>query len=230
MAMSDEPTEAAGGRLRGAHEAGSSVRSDSRLRIGFDNPLPPFAWLEGGRPEGLLIDRVAAIVAASGFAADYVALPLERSEEALLAGEVDLLAFKAIVPHRLDSLAFSRPIQSTGAALFALRGSPVAGCGDPAACGGRAIATPRMGPLANLLVQRCPDCRVVLTEGYGESLQAVIDGAADAAALNVHVGAHWAHDVFPGRFAPPLSQFAHLELAVAVARGRGDWILERLVM
>ena len=200
------------------------------LRIGFDNPLPPFAWLEGGRPAGLLIDRVAAIVAASGFTADYVALPLERSEEALLAGEVDLLAFKAVVPHRLDSLAFSRPIQSTGAALFALRGSPVAGHGDLAACGGSSIATPRKGPLAQLLAQRCPDCRVVLTEGYGESLQAVVDGVAAAAALNVHVGAHWAQAEFPGRFAPPLSQFASLELAMAVARGRGDWILERLAV
>jgi hypothetical protein len=79
-------------------------------------------------------------------------------------------------------------------------------------------------------VQRCPDCSVITTEGYGESLQAVIDGVAAAAALNVHVGAHWAHAAFPGRFAPPPRQFASLELAMAAARGRGEWILDRLVV
>ncbi len=200
------------------------------LRIGFDDPLPPFAWLERGRPTGLLIDRVAAIVAASGCTAEFVALPLERSEEALLAGEVDLLAFKAVVSHRRDALAFSRPIQSTGAALFALRGTPVADHGDPAECAGQAIATPRRGPLAALLAQRCHGCTVVPTAGYGEALQAVVDGVAAAAALNVHVGAHWARTAFPGRFAPPAGQFADLELAIAAARGRGELILERLVV
>ncbi len=200
------------------------------LRIGFDDPFPPFAWLADGHPTGSLIERVAGIVAASGCTAEFVPLALERSEAALLAGEVDVLAFKAVVPERRTVLAFSSPIESTGAALFAPMGSPLAAHGDIARCAGLRIATPARGPLTALIGRLCPQAVVVPTEGYEESLQAVLAGDAHAAALNVHVGAHWAGSRFPGRFAAPGDVFAQLDLAMAAARGRGEPVLARLGM
>ena len=35
----------------------------SALRIGFDNPFEPFAWMEDGQAKGMLIDVVADILA-----------------------------------------------------------------------------------------------------------------------------------------------------------------------
>lgn len=188
------------------------------LRIGYDDPFPPFALSGPDGATGILIERVRALVTQAGLSCTFVPLPLDHAEAALLTGEVDALAFKAIVPERAATLAFSRPIMATGAALFALLDSPLAAHGDITRCAGECIATPRKGPLAQLVGAQCPQARVLLTEGYEASLRAVLDGAADAAALNVHAGAHWADTRFAGRFRTPLTTFARLEFAMAFAK------------
>jgi ABC-type amino acid transport substrate-binding protein len=198
------------------------------LRIGFDDPFAPFAWLDGGRPAGTLLERVAGLAVAGGCTAEFVALPIERSDEALRRGEVDLLAFKAVIPERREAFVFSRPLLSTGAALFAPAAAMLPGGGDVARCGGLRIATPAKGPLVAALGRACPDATVLPTDDYASALRAVLTGDADAAALNVHVGAHMARERFPGRFGEAGPTFARLELAMAGLRGRAEPIFERL--
>lgn len=54
---------------------------------------------------------------------------------------------------------------------------------------------------------------------YAESLEAVVTGAADVAALNFHVGCYLVNRDHPGRFNLPDGPFQTLLLALAVAKG-----------
>jgi len=184
------------------------------LKVGFDNPFRPFAWLEEGGPKGPLLARVAAILRAAGREFEFHPYELDANEPALVAGEVDLLAFKGITPQRSRVMAFSRPIFRSGAALFISPERTLAVHGDLARAGGRCVATPRRGPLAGLIAANYPGVRLLLTSGYDDALRAVAAGEADAAALNVHVGAWWVKQLGLGNLMPR-SPFLDIDLAIA---------------
>jgi polar amino acid transport system substrate-binding protein len=195
------------------------------LRIGFDNPFRPLAWSVDERPEGPLIEMAARVLEAARFKATFVPLALQHSLGALAAGDVDILAFKAVVPDREAEMLFTTPLMITGAALFrpASTVEPLGSEYSP-----RIVATPAKGPLVNLLAKRFPEARPLLTEDYPKALEAVIAGEADAAALNVHVGWHWAEALYPKRFARPQQVIEKLPLAMVVGKRSGAALRNRL--
>jgi ABC-type amino acid transport substrate-binding protein len=198
------------------------------LRIGFINGFPPFTFMAGDRPSGPVIDVVQAVLKLARYSPfSFEPLELDRAEDALLAGEVDALAFTAVISERRERLAFSRPLLATGAALFAPRGSPTATHGDIRLCSGLRVATPRAGPLPGAIRRHCAGALLVLTRSYQESFQYVVEGQADLAALNFHVGREIVEQ-FPGRFAEPAQSFEWMDMAIAVSRKRQDGLLASL--
>lgn len=191
----------------------------SVLRVGFDDPFKPLAWSGEKGPEGPLMQMAARVIETAGFKATFIPLALQHSLAALVAGDVEALAYKAVVPDRAADLLFTMPLMTTGAALFALSDVEV----PP-----RVLATPAKGPLASLLARHYPEARQILTDDYPGALHAVIAGQADAAALNVHVGWHWAEALYPNQFACPKRLIESLPLAMVVAKHRGAELRDRL--
>jgi ABC-type amino acid transport substrate-binding protein len=190
-------------------------RGIRRLRVGFDDPFRPLAWSEGGIARGPLPAVAAAVLAAAGHEWEFVPLRLEHSLAALAKGQVDALAFKAVVAQRHD-IRFTQPLMTTAAALFGEAPSPAT------------IATPRSGPLAGMLQKKFPQSALILTENYPDALAEVVAGRAQAAALNVHVGWHFAETLHPGRFARPQHLLEKLPLAMAVRKEVSQVSVERL--
>lgn len=200
----------------------------SVLRVGFDSPSQPFAYLEQGEPRGLLVDVAAAVLSEIGITPDWVALDPDESEIALLERRVDLLAFKAVASARRAVFAFSSPILATGAGLFVSPEATIASATDITRFGGRPIATTRRGSLSSMLTRRYPGLRQLLTATPEEALEVVASGRADAAVLDMETGAYWIAERFKGKVLMPIKPFLAFELAMATSRRRSDGLADRL--
>lgn len=118
----------------------------------------------------------------------------------------------------------------TGAAWFAARGGPWPSDSDllkPHEPPWRAV-TPATGPLVALIRERFPLVELRTCEDYDSALRYVIDGDADAAALNWHVGRRLCQESHPGQFQDPKSPFHAIPLVVATKAGDPGNILARL--
>jgi hypothetical protein len=78
--------------------------------------------------------------------------------------------------------------------------------------------TPSAGPLTDIISRTAPAVKLSLTTDYEQSLARVIDGSADAAALNYHAGAVSAARLHPGQITKPSAMFQEMVNAVAVPR------------
>ena len=189
------------------------------MRIGFDTPFEPFAWVDNGQPRGMLIDLVSAALDAAGQPHRFEPLALDRSEHALIHGDVDALAFKGITPERCAILAFSAPLIDSGAAVFTRPG--LVASDNLRDFAGHTLATPGKGPLAGAIESDYPEIRLLRVASYRESFEAVLAGRADLAALNFHVGMRMARRDYPGRFSLPDAPCLPVTLALA-ARVQGS--------
>ncbi len=194
------------------------------LRIGFHQPFEPFGFMEGERATGWLVELVSATLLHGAAAHRFVPLPIARAGEALLAGEVDALAYQGVTPARQAEMDFSDPLVQTGAALFLPQ--PAAPAMSLDALRGKRIATPKAGPLYAEIMRSHPDISVLDGVSYPDSFRAVLEGRADAAALNFQAGLRLARQSFAGKFALPEAPYATLPLALAVAKGRRPVLLQ----
>lgn len=186
-----------------------------RAKIGFDVPFEPFGLLEQGKPAGLLIDLVAALFDHAGVPYEFVSMTLAETENALLGGRVDALAYKGITPERLKTMIFSAPLLISGGAIFTRAGAP--NTGQPVALDGKTVVTPRKGPLWTNIETKHPTIRLLDGDSYEGSFAALLDGRADAAALNLHAGIAIAKRLHPGRLELPTTPYAELPIAFAIA-------------
>ena len=193
----------------------------ARLRVGYEADFAPLTFTEDSEAEGLVIDTLNLAFGRIGCVAEYVAVALPKQETAVAEGEIDAIAFKAVIPERAASYDFSKPITTSGAAWFTHDGIPF---GKNPSAGSR-IATPGAGPLLAQLRRDYPDLVYPDVDTYAESLDAVISGTADCAALNFHVGCYLANRDHPGRFNLPDTPFQKLSLALAVAKSANASLL-----
>jgi ABC-type amino acid transport substrate-binding protein len=93
---------------------------------------------------------------------------------------------------------------------------------------GKTVATPLKGPLAWHSQEKFPRVKM-LTEvkNYTEALQAVLDGKADAAALNTQSGAVLAKQLSPGQFLLPQTGFLEVPIGIGVLKGKQEYFLTR---
>lgn len=195
------------------------------IRIGFDHPFQPFAFLDDGVAAGSLIDLVAAVMHQAALPFEWVPMSLEQTEPALYSGSVDALAFKGVIAERTALMDFSDTLVVSGAALFRAEG--LRKSDDPGDFPGLLAATPRRGPLAAQFARNYPDVELVLVDSYEAAFEALVTGKVQLAALNFQAGIQIARDLHPGRVGLPLAPYAPLPLAFAVAKGRNAELIGR---
>jgi polar amino acid transport system substrate-binding protein len=195
------------------------------VRITHNQPFPPLSELKNGKSEGLLIDILRAASARVGLELEFVAAPLDQMEQTLKDGRADAL-LTAMTPERLKSYDFSVPVLTTGGALFVRVPSPMPQ--SLLEMSGKVVVTPGAGPLADIILRTAPAVNLSLTTDYEQSLARVIDGSADAAALNYHAGGVIAARLYPGQITKPSGMFQETVNAVAAPKGQQPEFLARL--
>lgn len=213
-------------RMATAGLAAAGIRiadAQSQVVIGHDAPFEPFSYVEGGESKGMIIEAVAEVMKRAGRPFTFRPLALDGAEGALAAGAVDALAAKGVTAERKGYMDFSSPLIITGGAAFARLG--VAAETDLSAYAGMTLVTPQRGPLAGDIRRRFPAVKLLTVSSYDASLEAVLDGRADVAALNFQVGRRLVNSKYPGRFSMPAQPYLALPLAFAVAKGRNTALL-----
>jgi polar amino acid transport system substrate-binding protein len=195
------------------------------VRITHNQPFPPFSELRNGKSEGLLIDVLLAASARVGLDLEFVAVPLDQMEQTLKDGRADAF-LTAITPERLRSYDFSAPVMTTGGALFVRAPSPTPE--NLLALSGKVVVTPRAGPLADLISRTAPAVKLSVTRDYEESLARVVEGSADAAALNYQAGAVIAARLYKEQITIPQLMFQETANAVAVPKGQQSELLAQI--
>ena len=190
------------------------------IRVAHDADYAPLAFHDGTASRGLVVELLVDVLARIGRAPEFVIIPLAGHEAALRSGAVDALAFKALIPEFAEIYDQSAPVVVTGAAWFGPRGNDWGGTVPPA---GARVVAPGRGPLVGLLRRDHSELSLSLVDSNAEALAAVAGGAADAAALNFHVGGHLARRDHPETVIVPTAPFERQPTAFCVLKGHhGD--------
>ncbi len=195
------------------------------VKVGYNLDFAPFCFEEHGSARGLVIERVATIFESSEIPFEFLPVRLPDMITALDTGRVDVLAGIASTLDRRSKLSFSKPLVMTGGAWFALKGGSV-DC-EPDA-GAWRVVTPAAGPLAAPIQKRYPLIKLETCGDYDAALQTVVNGKADAAALNFHVGKLLCDKNYPDMFQRPAAPFFPVPLAIALKPADPLNILQRL--
>jgi polar amino acid transport system substrate-binding protein len=196
------------------------------VRIAHSLSFPPYAELKDGKSEGLAVDILRAAAAAGKVDFVLVGLPFDQLQPALADGRADAVFPTADTSERRQTFEFSAPLLATGGALY-VRAPNLA----PDSLGGlegKTVVTPRTGPLVAVIEKTAPAVKLVVTANYEDSLQLLVNGEADAAALNVHVGSRLANRLHPGKIVGAQKMFFEVPLAVMVRKGQQATFLRDL--
>ena len=196
------------------------------LRVAHAESFPPYAEARGGESHGMAVDLLRAAAAKAGLQIAFVIVPFEQLQRTLEDGRADAIFPTGITPERRKTMDFSAPLLSTGGSLYVR--APAEAPDQLSALDGKTVVTPRTGPLAAYIEKSAPGVKVVRTASYEESLAMLVEGKADAAALNSHVGGAIADKLYPGKVNVARRMFLEVPLAVAVAKGTRADVLERL--
>jgi polar amino acid transport system substrate-binding protein len=156
----------------------------------------------------------------------FVPVPFEELQRTLEDGRALAIFPTGITPERRKTLDFSAPLLSTGGSLYVR--APAQAPAELAALAGKTVVTPSTGPLAAYIEKNAPQVKVLRSASYEESLAMLVDGKADAAALNSHVGGRIADTLYPGKVNVASRMFLEVPLAVAVKKGTQAQLLQRL--
>ena len=195
------------------------------IKLAYIDPFPPFAYSRSGKSEGFVIEILNAALTEVNLRAIYSPKGLDVIKKALCSGEVDGIAGFAVTPERQKVYDYSDPVIQTGAGLFVTVSE---GPFDLGASVDKKVCTPKEGPLADLMKVRFPALNLETVLDYPAALESVVRGKADGAALNFHVGARLARELFPGQFKIPEEMFFETPLAVAVLKGKKGNLLKRV--
>jgi ABC-type amino acid transport substrate-binding protein len=194
------------------------------VRVGHDAPFEPFGFVAEGRSQGMLVEVIERVFAKLSIRCEFVPLALDKIEAELASGAIDAIAFKGVSEERRQAMDFSQPLIMTGGAAFTRLDLPASA--DLTVYAGRTIVTPKQGPLAAQIARAYPQLKLITVDSYDSSLNAVLSGQADIAALNFQVGTRLVNQKFKGKVNLPTEPYIRLPLAFAVAKGRQGQLLK----
>lgn len=205
---------------------GRASDSQESFKLVHIENFEPFAVAKKGKSEGLAIDIITEALARVNLTPFFVGEQQDKLEDLLVKGEVDGCAILGINPERKGTYDWSDPYLISTGALFIK--SPNPPLSDLMQLEGKTIVTPRIGPLAGYIEKNFPRVKVLTEVGsYTETLQAVVEGRADAAALNRQAASVLARQLFPGQFSLPDKGFLEVPFGVGVLKGRHKSLLAR---
>jgi polar amino acid transport system substrate-binding protein len=202
---------------------GSGTGAAETIRIACQDNFPPFVEVRDGKPVGLVVDLLEAAAARANFEVRFVLVPFDEVQGTLSDGRAQAIVPLAITAERRQTFDFSQPILMTGGAFFVRAPNPTPP--SIAALAGKVVVTPRTGPLVPFLQKNGAAVKLELTKDYPESLARVVDGRADAAALNFQVGISMATALHPGKLTLPSIMFTEVPDAVATLKGQNARVL-----
>jgi polar amino acid transport system substrate-binding protein len=201
----------------------------STVRVAHPAQLAPFIFVKDGKTTGLVADILRAAAAREGIDIAFVPESPAQLRRTLSDGTTVAIA---PAPIGLGPYDFTTPFLVTGGGLFVR-----APCPAPhglAIFSGKIVITPKDGPFVNFIRQNFPNVQVIATHGssmmtneYTESLDSVISGKADAAALNIQEGARVVAAAYAGKITVPTTMFTKLSLGLAVIKGQHADLLKR---
>jgi polar amino acid transport system substrate-binding protein len=164
------------------------IRQSGVWRVGMDPSFPPFESLDGatGKPVGLDVDLATAIAERWGVRAEIVGVGFDELIDAVSAYRVDsAISALPVLEHRTREVAFSAPYVEAGVLLVTSRENAIAKSDDLA---GKRISAEwgSAGDAQARALQRRlgGNLTLVLRESSDRALQALLDGQADAAAVD----------------------------------------------
>lgn len=201
-----------------------SVAAD-KIRVAHNRLLPPFAEVKDGKTVGLVVDIFRAAAERAGYEVEFFAVPIEQMEAALKDGSAVATIPTAITPERRQTMDFTDLLMMTGGAIYVRAGEPTPDGVEELA--GKTVVTPRTGPLADYLRKTVPKAMLEVTPDYETSLERLVSGKADAAALNFQAGAMIANKLYPGKVNVPDKMFLVLPFGAAVLKGQNGEFVNR---
>lgn len=204
----------------------SLIAGAQTIRVAHAESFPPYAEGREGRSEGMAVDILRAAAAKAGLQLAFVIVPFEELQRTVEDGRADAIFPTGITPERRRTLDFSAPLLSTGGSLYVRAPAPAPD--ELAALAGKAVVTPRTGPLAAYIEKNTPQVKVLRSASYEESLAMLVEGKADAAALNSHVGSRIAEKLYPGKVNVASRMFLEVPLAVAVKKGTQSALIHEI--
>lgn len=205
---------------------GTTGLAAQTVRVAHAESFPPYAEAREGKSEGMAVDILRAAAAKAQLQLQFVIVPFEQLQRTLEDGRAGAIFPTGITPERRKTLDFSAALLSTGGSVYVR--APATAPDELSALAGKTVVTPRTGPLAGYIEKNAPSVKVVRTASYEESLGLLVDGRADAAALNSHVGGRIADKLYPGKVNVARRMFLEVPLAVAVAKGTQGGTLGKL--
>ena len=196
------------------------------VRVAHAESFPPYAETREGRSEGMAVDILRAAAAKAGLQLAFVVVPFEQLQRTVEDGRAEAIFPTGITPERRKTLDFSAALLSTGGSLYVR--APERAPDELAALAGKTVVTPRTGPLAAYIEKNAPQVKVLRSASYEESLAMLVEGKANAAALNSHVGGRIAEKLYPGKVNVASRMFLEVPLAVAVKKGTQSALIEQL--
>jgi polar amino acid transport system substrate-binding protein len=207
-------------------ETGWTGNEKDTFKLAHIKSFKPFAVAKEAKSEGLAIDIVTEALARVNIKVVFVGEHQDKVQELLLKGQIDGIAFLGINPKRKKTYDFSNPYIMTGGALFVKSPNPASY--DLKQFEGKTVATPKKGPLAGYIQKKFPKVNVLTAvKDYPETLKVVLDGKADAAALNTQAGTVLAKQLFPGKFSLPEKGFLEVPIGVGVPKGKQSYLLTK---
>jgi polar amino acid transport system substrate-binding protein len=199
--------------------------SADTVRVAHPTQLKSLISVKDGKSVGLVAEILRAAAAREGITIVFV--PMSTGVmEALTNGMADAIAPMLITPKSQESYDFTEAFVITGGGLFVRAPNPAPS--DLLALSGKSVVTPSFGPFVALIRKGFPNVKVVPTSSYQESLDRVVSGQADAAALNIEEGAETVAASYAGKITVPTKTFVRELLGVAVAKGQHADLVRRL--
>ncbi|HEY5095900.1 MAG TPA: transporter substrate-binding domain-containing protein [Candidatus Eremiobacteraceae bacterium] len=199
------------------------------VRVAHPAQLAPFIYVQDGKTVGLAADILRAAATREGIAIVFVPESPAQLRTTLTDGTADAIAPAPIIPGRY---VFTSAFLVTGGGLFVRAPKPTPS--GLTALSGNTVITPEAGPFVSFIKQNFPNVKVVstnkstsMTSEYLMSLDQVVRGQADAAALNIQEGAWVVAESFAHKITVPTRMFTQLSLGLAATGGRHADLLKR---